>query len=199
MTQGTGKFVDSQSCVEPSSVFSVSLEPPPHTLHLHQGFCSFVWSLTLHPGLWVCLRGLVIPRTVPEAEVGSLSVLHTHPPLTSFLAFCCLPTPSFFPILPPFSSSSLLLGSVPFSKSTQMGWAGRLVQPQPRPALTLSPWALAGPGIRDPAAWCPPLPAAPIFSLGLIGCQDLPNVSSSIRVFKRAPEAIFKRGGWGQR
>lgn len=74
-----------------------------------------------------------------------------------------------------------------------MGWAGRLVQPQPRPALTLSPWALAGPGIRDPAAWCPPLPAAPIFSLGLIGCQDLPNVSSSIRVFKRAPEAIFKR------
>jgi hypothetical protein len=44
-----------------------------------------------------------------------------------------------------------------------------------------------------PAAWCPPHPAAPIFSSGLIGCQDLPNVSSHVSIFKRAPRAMFKR------
>lgn len=75
---------------------------------------------------------------------------------------------------------------------------------------------LAGPGCPDPGALGPPTrpgpcclvtttplppplphPAAPIFSSGLIACQDLPNVSSSPRIFKRAPEAIFKQGGWG--
>lgn len=61
----------------------------------------------------------------------------------------------------------------------------------------LSPVAL---GPNQPRSLLPsarPRPAAPIFSSGLIACQDLPNVSCNVSIFKRAPEAIFKQGGWG--
>lgn len=102
-----------------------------------------------------------------------------------------LPLPS----LPSASSRSLCPSSR--EPDPQWGRAGPKLKAQPQPgtaAQVLLPsarpaWSLL-PGAR-------PRPAAPIFGSGLIACQDLPNVSCNVSIFKRVPEAIFKQEGWG--
>lgn len=134
-------------------------------------FWAIFFSYWPRPGVWEELRELGV----------SIFILSPLPPSpsTSFLTFC---------ILPRLPGSSQKRAACPAWREREGGGSqGRLPEPwcpRPQPARSLLP------GAR-------PRPAAPVFSSGLIACQDLPNVSCSVSIFKRTPEAIFKQEGWG--
>lgn len=150
-------------------LLSLSHKTPPYAAFFLLG--NFFFSYWPRPGVWEELRELGV----------SIFILSPLPPSpsTSFLTFC---------ILPRLPGSSQKRAACPAWREREGGGSqGRLPEPwcpRPQPARSLLP------GAR-------PRPAAPVFSSGLIACQDLPNVSCSVSIFKRTPEAIFKQEGWG--